>query len=119
MSVLPVDVDTKIRSDFSSVDDQREVSGLLVDLWHQPLNVGPAQLSRALFVLAEGNVSIMRALCNELMGDPRDVIMAAERKAGDPGHYFILHSGPERKDPCHAPPQHRHRTSLVRRVQCA
>ncbi len=40
-------------------------------------------------MLAEGNVHEVRELCNDLMGDPRDVIMAAERKAGDPGHYFI------------------------------
>lgn len=62
---------------------------LLSALWDRPLNVGPAQLSRSILMLAEGNVQEVRKLCEGTMGDPRDVIMAAERKAGDPGHYFI------------------------------
>ena len=87
--MLPVDVDARIHSDFSEVEQQSEVVDLLSALWARPLNVGPAQLCRSILVLAEGNVNVVRKLCDELMGDPRDVIMAAERKAGDPGHYGI------------------------------
>ena len=85
----PVDVHERIHADFASVDEQREVVALLSALWQRSLNVGPAQLGRSILVLAEGNMHEVRELCNDLMGDPRDVIMAAERKAGVPGHYFI------------------------------
>ena len=77
----PVDVRARIHSDFASVDEQRQVIALLGTLWDRPLNVGPAQLCRSILVLAEGNVQEVRKLCTGFLGDPRDVIMAAERKA--------------------------------------
>lgn len=89
MSTLPGDIRARIISDFFLAAEQSEVVALLGALWDRPLNVGPAQLSRSILVLAEGNVQEVRVLCDGLLGDPRDVIMAAERKAGDPGHSFI------------------------------
>ncbi len=75
--------------DFPSPTEEHEVATLLGDLAHKPLNVGHAQLCRSILVLADGNVERVRMLCRGLMGDPRDVIMAAEHEAGDPGHFFI------------------------------
>jgi hypothetical protein len=39
-------------------------------------------------VLADGNLQKIIEIKKDYWGDPRDVIMGAELKAGSPGHYF-------------------------------
>lgn len=89
MHMLPEDIAQRITRDYPELIDRATVTGEIEQLWTASLNVGPVQLARSILYLAEGDGAKLAELCRNLMGDPRDVIMAAERKAGDPGHYFI------------------------------
>ncbi len=90
MQTLPVDIQDKINSLFIVASEREEVSQLLLDLWKTSLNVGEEQLARGLLVLCDGKVAALREIIDsDFYGDPRDVLMRAERKLGNPGHYFI------------------------------
>lgn len=86
---FPADIKKRINQLFNSPAERLEAEGLLQSLWTISLNVGPAQLARSILVLSEGRVSTIRQIIESgFHGDPRDIIMAAKRKAGNPGHYF-------------------------------
>jgi hypothetical protein len=88
--VLPADIQIQIDKLFPVASDKQEVARLLVSLWTRSLNVGVEQLARSILVLCNGNVAeVVHIFNSDFMGDPRDVIMAAEAKTGNPGHYFI------------------------------
>ncbi|MCW3105458.1 MAG: hypothetical protein JWO09_3898 [Bacteroidetes bacterium] len=88
--MLPKDIDIKIAHLFTNPADQQEVKKLLSGLFTASLNVGAAQLSRSILTLSGGQLKEIQNIIGEkLLGDPRDIIMMAEKKAGNPGHYFI------------------------------
>ncbi len=51
------------------------------------LNVGSSQFCRAILTLAESNINELWQLAG-IPDDPRDIIMSAEAKLGNPQHYF-------------------------------
>lgn len=55
-----------------------------------PLNVGAHQLARAILILSENNREYFDKLITDFMGDPRDVIVLAEEKLGNPGHFCTV-----------------------------
>jgi hypothetical protein len=86
---LPLDIQTRIHKLFPNESDQRKACELLLGLWEEKLNVGPAQLARATLVLCEGSIQAIVSLRKSyIYGDPRDVIMKAEGKIGNPEDYF-------------------------------
>ncbi len=87
---LTKDIAAKIDELFLNQAENKEVKHLLAGLWSTRLTVGSPQLARSLLILSEGNVDIIRKIIgSHFNGDPRDVIMEAEYKLGNPGHYFI------------------------------
>ena len=90
MTKLPADIENKIEHLFTSTEEKAEVKKLLITLWQKSLNVGPDQLARSILFLSEGKLDKLKAVFEkDFYGDPRDVIMMAEEKAGSPKHYFI------------------------------
>lgn len=88
--MLPKDIDIKIDHLFTSSAERQEVKKLLADLFTTSLNVGPAQLSRSILTLSDGKLTEVKNIIEQkFFGDPRDIIMMAEKKAGNPEHYFI------------------------------
>jgi hypothetical protein len=86
---IPDDIKEKISQLFNSPADRQEAEQLLQSLWTTSLNVGSGQLARSILVLSEGQISAIREIIESgFHGDPRDIIMDAEKKAGNPGHYF-------------------------------
>jgi hypothetical protein len=87
---LPTDIKNRIDKLFPSAADRQEVERLLISLWTKSLNVGEEQLARSILVLSDGKVSEVKNIFNSnFMGDPRDVIMSAEAKVDNSGHYFV------------------------------
>ena len=86
---LAIDIQRKIDSLFQKPDEKLEVEKLLLSLSSSDLNVGHSQLARAILVLSEGKLSeVKKIFDSKFYGDPRDLLMSAEAKAGNPGHYF-------------------------------
>ena len=90
MQKLPNDIEAKIFSLFDDSKVQAEVKELISGLWHTSLNVGEVQLARSILILSDGQLTeIKKIFQSSFYGDPRDVIMMAERRSGNPGHYFV------------------------------
>ena len=90
MTLIPNDIENKIEQLFHSYTDRQEVQKLLLTLWTTSLNVGADQLARSILILSDGQLfEIKKIFASEFYGDPRNVIMSAEAKIGNPGHYFI------------------------------
>jgi hypothetical protein len=63
---------------------------LVENIRYTTANIGYAQLIRSILILSEGRLSAIRKIIDsDYYGDPWDVIMKAEQKLGNPGHYFI------------------------------
>jgi hypothetical protein len=89
MTTLPEDIKLKIRQLYKNPVDITEVEKLLTGLWSKPLNVGPEQLARSILIIAEGNLPELKEIISSgFYGDPRDVIVNAGTKIGDPKNYF-------------------------------
>jgi hypothetical protein len=87
---MPKDILLKIDEMFPAMDDNLAAINLLEEIRQATANVGFAQLIRSILILSEGSLSVIRKIIqSDFYGDPRDVIMKAERKLGNPGHYFI------------------------------
>ncbi|RZJ75966.1 MAG: hypothetical protein EOO45_03950 [Flavobacterium sp.] len=94
---LPPDIHEKIKKMYSP-SDQAEVESFLISLWSIPLNVGPAQLARAILCLSAGDMlEIRRIKESGFYGDPRDLIVRASAKADNTGEskYFTEPFQPE------------------------
>lgn len=87
---LPPDIELRINKEYQVVSEQSEVKLYLESLWTTSLNVGPDQLSRAILVLANGDILEFRKIAAaEFYGDPRDlIIMAKGKTAIDNEDYF-------------------------------
>jgi hypothetical protein len=87
---LPNDIEDKINQLFLNLSENQKIKDLLHSLWSTSLNVGPDQLARSILVLSEGNLNkVQEIFMQDFFCDPRDVIMMAESKLGNPRHYFI------------------------------
>lgn len=90
MKSLPSDIENKILQLFNNSIEQQEVKDLMQELKDIPLNVSPEQLARSILTISEGDIKKIRSIFQQdFYGDPRDIIMEAERKLGNPKHYFI------------------------------
>ena len=88
--LVPSDIKRYIVKLYSEEQEQLEAMEIMRtfhDGTHD-LNVGPSQYCRAILTLAENNINELRRLAN-VPEDPRDIIMRAEAKLGNPKHYFI------------------------------
>jgi hypothetical protein len=85
---VPPDIERKIEDLFDG-PEREEVSELIGALWNQRILVGPDQLARSILVLSGGKIDEVRQIfASSFWGDPRDVIVEAERRLGGPGHYL-------------------------------
>jgi hypothetical protein len=87
---IPKDILLKIDELFPALGDNLAAKNLFEEIRQATANVGFAQLMRSILILSQGSLSVVRKIIqSDFYGDPRDVIMKAERKLGNPGHYFI------------------------------
>lgn len=86
MNEIDVDIIERISKDYSK-DDAIKVVSIIQNIFLSGSSVGVSQLARSILFLSNGNFNEIKKL---LGCDPRDVILAAERKAGNPGHYFDI-----------------------------
>jgi hypothetical protein len=92
MIILSKDIEDKIEELFTSSSDRQEVKKLLLMLWTTSLNVGPDQLARSILIISDGKLdNIKKVLESVFQRDPIDIIMKAEERMGNPGHFFIEH----------------------------
>lgn len=87
---IPPDISLKINELFTNEHDNIRVHQKIKGLYKERLNVGHDQLARAILILSEGNKERFDELMANFMSDPRDVIMMAEDKLGNPGHFCIV-----------------------------
>jgi hypothetical protein len=87
---VPEDILDRISRDFP-VTKEADAAARYVKTLHNDssgINVGPSQFCRAIIVLAGGDIAEFNRL-SSIPEDPRDIIMDAERKLGNPRHYCI------------------------------
>jgi hypothetical protein len=84
---IPEDIIKKIDELFQDMVDRRVAYQVIGELYNQNLGVGSDQLVRSLLVLTDGNLITLQTTIPTM--EPRDIIMAAEAKVGNPKHYFI------------------------------
>jgi hypothetical protein len=87
---IPQDILLKIDELFPKHEDNIATENLIEEIWQTTINVGHPQLVRSILPLSEGDLVIIRKIVDsDFDGDPRDLIMRAEQKLGNPGHFFI------------------------------
>lgn len=84
---LPEDIIARINMDYTNQVIKKSVTEFIEKIYSQRWNVGNDQLCRSILFLMDGKSSKMADFEN--IDDPRDIIMEAERKAGNPNHYFL------------------------------
>lgn len=84
---LPTDIERKVCELFPADSDRNEVMQLIAGIYDGDWGVGKDQLTRALLVLSEGKPDKLKERTKNM--EPRDLIMEAEFKLGNPGHYFL------------------------------
>jgi hypothetical protein len=90
MKEISSDILDRIDLDFQG-EEAKEVKRLVSNIFSMGLNVGVAQLTRSLLYLSEGDLYKLKTYYMPMMdSDPANVILAAERKAGNPGHFFDI-----------------------------
>ena len=88
MTRLPADLQDKIRSLFNDEAVRFEVSKSLDQLWDGGINVGAAQLARAIVFLSNGNNERFWELRRRFMGDPRDLLCEANSHLENSKYWF-------------------------------
>jgi hypothetical protein len=82
---IPKDILSKIDELFPEKEDHLTAKNLIEDIRESTTNVGYPQLIRSILTLSDGNLSVIRKIVDsDYYGDPRDVIMRAEKKLGNP-----------------------------------
>lgn len=91
MFKLPDDILNKIDHDFD-FEDVQDIKDLLTELYAHMHRDGPIiQAIRGMIFLANGDAWKIRTICVPyLQREPRDIIVEAEEKAGNPGHWFNI-----------------------------
>ena len=88
MTNLPPDLLTRIDDLFADPANRRMVCASLEKLWNGGINVGPAQLSRAIVFLSNGDMSQFSELRSRFMGDPRDLLSHANSFLVNTDYWF-------------------------------
>ena len=87
---IPDDIKRRVIKLYPNQQEQNEVMKV-IHAFHEGtimLNVAPSQFCRAILTLANNDIDELRRLA-DVPDDPRDIIMIAEAKIGNPKHYFI------------------------------
>lgn len=84
-SKVPVDILNKIDSLFSNQNS--EAKSIVERIFKHQWGVGQAQLARSLVYISNGDILKLKELEEDC--EPRDIIMLAEKLAGNQGHFFI------------------------------
>lgn len=85
---LPDDLIARVDQDFIDPDVRQEVKVSLEELWSKALNVGAEQLARAIVFLAEGDLEEFQTLSRTFCGDPRDLLVKANRRQQNVDYWF-------------------------------
>ena len=73
---IPEDIILKLKSDFKNQEDFNQAISFIEFVKQDELNVGWIQLSRAIILIANGNLKEIKSIIDSnYYGDPRDVIM--------------------------------------------
>lgn len=81
---IPKDIILRLKHDFEIETEYQEALRMIDYVRQDTLNVGWVQLSRAILLIADGNLNKMkRIIASDYYGDPRDLIM---RMMGIPGN---------------------------------
>lgn len=88
MSRLPPDLVARIERDFAREDLRIAIDASLDSLWDGGINVGAAQLARAIVFLADGDMERFEELRADFCGDPRDLLMNANSKLVNRRYWF-------------------------------
>ncbi|MEM7386384.1 MAG: hypothetical protein AAF514_15695, partial [Verrucomicrobiota bacterium] len=65
-----------------------EIVASINRLYSESLNVGPDQLARAIVFLSDGNFKEFARLRSTFLGDPRDVLLEANKKLVRRNYWF-------------------------------
>jgi hypothetical protein len=89
--MLPEDIIDRIDKDFQGAENF-VVRIIMLGLFSKKSKYFiPDSICRSILYLSNGSLSeITNALLPLLQSDPRDLLNAAEYKAGNPGHYFAM-----------------------------
>ena len=85
---MPDDIVEAVTERFINETDQHIVLHSLHKLWLGGLNVPPAQLARAIIFLADGDLARFSALRAHFLGDPRDLLIHANRRFSGTDFWF-------------------------------
>ncbi len=88
MSHLPEDLLARIDADFADLETRKQIIESLEKLWNGGINVGPGQLARAIVFLADGDFDEFKTLRKTFCGDPRDLLLAANRRLQNQEYWF-------------------------------
>ncbi len=85
-SKIPIDILKKIDSLFIDDTENNEVVKIIESVFNENWGVGQGQLSRSILIISEGDLYEIKKIMEDL--EPKDVIINAEKKVGNPKHYF-------------------------------
>lgn len=88
MQRLPNDLQQRIREQYSDEKEREIIVESLGKLWDGGINVGAAQLSRAIVFLANGDIEEFWKLRNTFLGDPRDLLCKANAHLENSEYWF-------------------------------
>lgn len=91
LDTIDQDIVDRIDKDFTA-SDATKVKSILTEIYRKPVDYHtPAQISRSIVFLANGDVDkIEKQLLCVLRADPRDIVAWAEYEAKSPGHDFRI-----------------------------
>ena len=89
MSLLPNDVIARIEYEYTDEEVRAAVRKSCEDLMTETLNVGHAQLVRAILFLANGHHETFLEVRRRFYGDPRDVLLYAKLFLDDRKYGFV------------------------------
>lgn len=88
--MIATDILDWIKKEFDK-DDSYIVEIIISGIYYQGTKFySPDQICRSILYLSENRIDRILELLLLLKTDPRNVVDAAERKAGAPGHYFNI-----------------------------
>lgn len=88
MNNIPEDILLKVDKLFSNPTEKAKALAVIQSVFEQSWGVGHAQFARSLLVLSEGNLAVLEEEIK--VPEPRDIIVRAEEKSGNPDHYFTI-----------------------------
>jgi len=86
---VPQDILDRIVKDYGYFSEASESQDLIELLHERSLNVGCSQYSRAVLVLARGDIEKLRELA-AIPEDPRDILIQATKVSTDTGNCFAM-----------------------------